>query len=133
MLHERVPSADGYETNFAVNTLGAFALTLALEPALHAAGGGSGASGAAAAAAPAAAAGAEQGGGGGGARVVFVSSGGQVRAGWLAGRARLCVCQPACAVCLRARARDDQHPALASPASQYRNPSEAVHGAAGGG
>ncbi len=50
MLHERTPSADGLETNFAVNTLACFALTLALQPALFAAG-------------PA--------------RVVFVSSGGQ--------------------------------------------------------
>ena len=58
MLHERTPSPDGFETNFAVNTLAAFALTLALEPALHAAGGE----------------------GGSGGRVVFVSSGGQVRA-----------------------------------------------------
>ncbi|PSC75392.1 dehydrogenase reductase SDR family member 12 [Micractinium conductrix] len=56
MLHERTPSADGYEINFAVNTLAAFALTQALEPALHAAGGG---------------------GASDGARVVFVSSGGQ--------------------------------------------------------
>lgn len=53
MLHERTPSPDGLETNFAVNTLGSFALTLALQPALFRAG-------------PA--------------RVVFVSSGGQV--GW---------------------------------------------------
>lgn len=51
MLHERTPSADGYESNFAVNTLASFALTAALEPALHAAAGG--------------------------ARVVFVASGGQ--------------------------------------------------------
>lgn len=51
MLHERTPSADGLETNFAVNTLACFALTLALQPALFRAG-------------PA--------------RVVFVSSGGQV-------------------------------------------------------
>lgn len=50
MLHERTPSADGLETNFAVNTLACFALTLALQPALFRAG-------------PA--------------RVVFVSSGGQ--------------------------------------------------------
>ena len=62
MLHERTPSADGYETNFAVNTLGTWALTQALAPALHAA--------------PAA-------------RVIFVSSGGQVRVG---GRGRPAGC-----------------------------------------
>lgn len=84
MLHERTPSADGYETNFAVNTLSAFALTAALEPALHASGGAA-ASGTAARAEETAAAGAEgteaAAGGGGGARVVFVSSGGMVRCG----------------------------------------------------
>lgn len=54
----------------AVNTLGAFALTAALEPALHAAGepAASTAAGAAAGAADSS----------GGARVIFVSSGGQV-------------------------------------------------------
>ncbi|KAL4855323.1 Dehydrogenase/reductase SDR family member 12 [Chlorella vulgaris] len=50
MLHERTPSADGFESNFAVNTLAGFALTVALQPALHAAAA---------------------------ARVIFVSSGGQ--------------------------------------------------------
>lgn len=33
-VNERQQSADGHELNFATNTLGAFALTLALEPAL---------------------------------------------------------------------------------------------------
>ncbi|KAI7842490.1 hypothetical protein COHA_003844 [Chlorella ohadii] len=75
MLHERTPSADGYETNFAVNTLGAFALTAALEPALHAAG--QPAAGTEAAAAGAAAGAAGSSGGPAGARVIFVSSGGQ--------------------------------------------------------
>ena len=54
MVHEREASAEGYELNFAVNTLGTLALVLALEPALLAA-------------APAA-------------RVVLVSSGGQYTA-----------------------------------------------------
>ena len=33
-VHERQQSPDGYELNFATNTLGSFALTLALEPVL---------------------------------------------------------------------------------------------------
>lgn len=65
MMHEATPTGDGYETNFAVNTLGAFALTLALEPALLAASGSSGTGGS------------SGGTEGMGARVIFVSSGGQ--------------------------------------------------------
>lgn len=53
-VHERKESADGYEINFATNTLGSFALTRALEPLLKSS-------------APS--------------RVVFVSSGGQYTAG----------------------------------------------------
>lgn len=64
----------------AVNTLGAFALTAALEPALHAAG--QPAAGTEAAAAGAAAGAAGSSGGPAGARVIFVSSGGQVCACW---------------------------------------------------
>ncbi len=33
-IHDRQQSADGYELNFATNTLGSFALTLAMEPLL---------------------------------------------------------------------------------------------------
>ena len=89
MVHERQRSADGYELNFATNTLGAFALTLALEPALlcaaraaaegRAAAATAGGGGEAAAANPAAAG--SRGAADGapvGARVIFVSSGGML-------------------------------------------------------